>query len=165
MQHASDAHQASEKAGGPSGLLGQIGELVISAKGLVAAIGTLVVLAGMYFNGDQPSTPSPDSKASMGPALPEAQGQVGWAIVGNYVTGKLTNPLIKIELAIPQVDESCEALDKFSVFKDHPADQHGGKILLGDVHKGDRIEVLDMRRDNEKGAPYWVKLRAVLHAH
>ena len=164
--------QTSEEPVGTTGAIGKIADLVISLKGLVAALSVLGGLLGLYVVGDKPSTPGNDAQATFGPSTPgpapapQSKATEGWAVVGNYATGKLTSPLIKIKLSIPQVGETCEALDNFSVFKKYPADQPGtGNILLGDVHKGDTIEVLDMRRRDEEGAHFWVKLRAVLHSH
>jgi hypothetical protein len=111
---------------------------------------------------------SSPASSSMALTLPEGPKSEGWAVVGKYLGGKLSNPLIKVQLAMPQVGDTCEALDDFSVFKEDPRDKSGGgRILLGDVRKGDTIEVLDMWRPDGKGkgAPLYVKLRAVLHPH
>lgn len=165
---------ASAKTAGASGVLGQMAELVISLKGLVAALTVLGTLAGFYISGDEPpldgpppdgsSAPSSAMQASVGPALPTFTSSEGWAVVGKYAPGKLANPLISFEGSLPRVGETCEAIDTFPVYKDHPADQAGGRILLGDVHKGDTLEVLDIRRTAEKVPVFWIELRAVLHA-
>ena len=110
---------------------------IAAVTALLTALASAIT--GIYVAVNRSAAVDPPSLISAGESRPASSGPVltlpdgpkseGWAVVGNYVTGKLTSPLIKVQLAMPQVGEICEALDTFSVFKDDPrAKSGGGKI-------------------------------------
>ena len=160
--------QTSEEPVGMTGAIGKIADLVISLKGLVAALTVLGGLLGLYAAGDRSSTPGTGSQATLGPGAPgpapapESTASDGWAIVGHYVKGELTRRLITCADDLPVVGETCEVLGDLELCLQNPEERgESGKIVLREVRKGERIEVLGLWRKDEKGAPLWVKLRVV----
>ena len=89
----------------------------------------------------------------------------GWAIIGKYRQGKFVDLELMVESDSPAIGKTYKVVNNFRLIQ-KPTFTRGEKtITLGVVHRGDSVEVLDLKVPSVAGkttSPVYAKLRAEL---
>lgn len=95
---------------------------------------------------------------------PEKETADGWAIIGYYQQGRFSDLKLIVGSDSPAIGRSYDAVEDFRLILKRP-ETGEAVITLGMVHRGERVEVLDIAvAPGTSRVPVWAKLRAVLHS-
>lgn len=113
-----------------------------------------------------PSTSASSQNPKPNPNIPAKKDRTdGWAIIGNYRQGKFVDLNLMVESDSPAIGKSYKVVNNFRLIQ-KPTFTRGEKtITLGVVHRGDSVEVLDLKVPSVTGkttSPVYAKLRAEL---
>ncbi len=113
----------------------------------------------------QSKSPSPQKPKPNAIVLAKKDTTDGWAIIGKYRQGKFVDLELMVESDSPAIGKSYKVVNNFRLIQ-KPTFTRGEKtITLGVVHRGDFVEVLDLRVPSVTGkitSPVYAKLRAEL---
>ena len=111
----------------------------------------------------RPVAATPNQPVGAAPKTRKEQTTDGWTIIGYYERGRFSNLVLMVHGNSPAIGRRYDAVKKSRLVQKKDA---GGKavIPLGEVHRGDSVEVLDIEIEpGYRRVPVWAKLRAVLH--
>ena len=115
------------------------------------------------------STPSTSASSQNSKPNPMTQAQKdttdGWAIIGNYRRGKFVDLNLMVESDSPAIGKTYKVVNNFRLIQKPPFTRGEKTITLGVVHRGDTVEILDIKVPSQAGkttSPVYAKLRAEL---
>ncbi len=153
------------------GILTGLAALITAVAGLLYALSATGILGSGKDKETKPvaataSVPVATPPRQPAPALPKGPKEPttdGWAIIGFYKQGRFSDLKLMVHGDSPAVGRSYDAVDNFRVILKKPK-RGKATITLGKVHRGDSVEILDMKiPPGTERVPVWAKLRAVLH--
>lgn len=136
--------------------------------GILTGIATIIsAVTGLYIAIQK----SPESTKTETPVSETTQTlnqfTDGWAIIGKCKQGDFFDLVLMVHGDSPAIGQSYDAVEDFRLVqkRQKKGEDQGQAITLGIVHRGDRVEVLDIyiETPSTRTVPVWARLRAVLH--